>query len=534
MVLSEDLSLSVLIPARNEMFLSHTVQDVLGHIKGNTNIIVVLDGAPADPPLPDDPRVQVLELPNSIGQRAAVNEAARHSQAKYVMKLDAHCSVSMGFDVKMMADMQPLWTMTPLMRNLHAFDWVCPDGHRRYQGKSGPCEVCGKETTMDILWIPKTSPKTTSMRFDNNLKFQYWTEYKKRQKGDLVDTMSLVGACWLLERERFWDLEICDEKHGSWGQMGTEVACKTWLSGGRLVCNKKAWFAHLFRTAGGDFGFPYPLSGGDVERARQYSKELWLKDTWPKAIHPLSWLIEKFAPVPDWDIKKRTKGILYYTCNTHDKRIELAIREQLYKVKGDCELGCVSLQPTEFGDWNITLLLQRSPLSMHKQILAGLEKMNADVVFLVESDVLYHPSHFEFTPPRDDIFYFNTNVWKARFSDGHAVWTDDLQQVSGMCASRELLLAFYRRRVAEIERDGFNRHYEPSLRTGISETQNWQSEYPNVDIRHDRTLSVSKWAPSEFRSQQYARGWKETDGDLPGWGNVVELVKAIRRENQDG
>ncbi len=38
----------------------------------------------------------------------------------------------------------------------------------------------------------------------------------------------------------------------------------------------------------------------DQERAREYSRDLWLNDKWDKAIHPLSWLIEKFAPVPDW------------------------------------------------------------------------------------------------------------------------------------------------------------------------------------------------------------------------------------------
>ena len=40
----------------------------------------------------------------------------------------------------------------------------------------------------------------------------------------------------------------CDEKHGSWGQYGTEWACKSWLSGGKLITTKKTWFGHMFRT----------------------------------------------------------------------------------------------------------------------------------------------------------------------------------------------------------------------------------------------------------------------------------------------
>ena len=94
--------LSVLIPARNEMWLRRTVEDVLSNIRGNTEVIVVLDGAWAEPQLVPHERVTVIHRPESIGQRAATNEAARVSTAKYVMKLDAHCMVGEGFDVKLL------------------------------------------------------------------------------------------------------------------------------------------------------------------------------------------------------------------------------------------------------------------------------------------------------------------------------------------------------------------------------------------------------------------------------------------------
>jgi len=131
--------------------------------------------------------------------------------------------------------------------------------------------------------------------------------------------------------------------------------------------------------AGRGFRLPYHLSNADVEVARAYSRWLWLGDNWPQAVHPLSWLIDKFAPVPDWEMTTTAQyeGILYYTCNTHDPLIEMAARRQLQTCHNGHELGCVSLKPTEFGDWQITLPLERSPLSMHKQILAGLERMTA-------------------------------------------------------------------------------------------------------------------------------------------------------------
>jgi hypothetical protein len=290
--------LSILIPARNEMFLARTVSDILAHLEGDTEIIAVLDGAWADPPIPDHPLLTLVHHSQSIGQRAATNEAAKLSTAKYIMKVDAHCAFDQGFDVKLMADMQPDWTMVPVMRNLHAFDWVCENGHRRYQSPSGPCKECGQPTRMDVVWIPKNNPQSTAYRFDRDLHFQYWPELKKQQRGDLVETMSIQGSCFMVTREKYFELDLCDEGHGSWGQQGMEVACKTWLSGGRVIVSKKTWYAHLFRTQGGDFGFPYPNPG--TEKAREYSRNLWLNNKWDKAKHPLSWLIEKFAPVPDW------------------------------------------------------------------------------------------------------------------------------------------------------------------------------------------------------------------------------------------
>jgi len=294
--------LSVLIPARNEMFLARTIQDILENSEADTEIIAVLDGAWAEPPIPDHERLTLVYHPQSVGQRAACNEAARISKAKYVMKCDAHCAFGPGFDRIMMEDMQPDWTMVPAMYNLHAFDWVCQEcGRRRYQGPTPEhCPECEGTMEREVLWRAKPSPYSTSMRFDNDLKFQYWGGYKKRQQGDLVETMSLLGACWMLERQRYFELNICDEEHGSWGQQGTEVACKTWLSGGQLICNKRTWFAHMFRTQGGDFGFPYPMRGRDVKKAREHSWWLWRGGNWGGGVRKLAWILEHFWPVDGW------------------------------------------------------------------------------------------------------------------------------------------------------------------------------------------------------------------------------------------
>jgi len=526
--------LSVLIPGRNEMFLARTVSDVLAHAEGDTEVIVVLDGPSAYESPPDNPRVRVVQLEESIGQRAATNLAARMSEAKYVMKLDAHCSLSQGFDVAMMADMQPDWTMIPTMYNLHAFDWVCPQGHRRYQGPSGPCKDCGEPTTMDVIWYAKPNPQTTAMRFDHDLHFQYWAAFEKRQVGDLVETMSLLGACWMLTRDKYWELDICDEGHGGWGAQGTEVACKTWLSGGRLICTRRAWYAHLFRTQGGDFSFPYHMSGSAVEKAREYSRKLWIGGTWPKAKYKLDWLIEHFAPVPDWEPRPPTVGLVYYTDNCLDETIMAACQRQIKHCANGHEIVSVSLKPLDFGH-NIVVDAERSILTMYRQILAGLEASTTDVVFLVEHDCLYHKSHFDFLPPRKDAFFYDGNFYQVNAKTGHAL-THVWRSTSGLCAYRNLLLEHYRKRVDIVSSRGYNVRigHEPGTHNRPERIDDyghemWMAEYPSIDIRHDKNLTPAKWHKEDFRSQRYTEGWRESN-EVPGWGVTKGRFKELLQD----
>ena len=295
--------LSVLIAARNEQFLAKTIEDVIAHSQADTEVIAVLDGAWPDPVVAQHPKVRLLHVPTAVGQRGAINLAARLSTATHIMKLDAHCAVSDGFDAELISVCDAVTTVVPRMYNLHAFDWVCRGcAARTYQGPMPQSCACGSTTfTQDVVWQPRWSRKSDFMRFDNTLHFQYWGVYGARPEAqpDIADQLCAIGACWMMRRERYWELGGLDEQHGGWGQMGVEIACKSWLSGGRQVVDKRAWFSHMFRTQPG-FRFPYPMSSGDVDRARAHSRKLWMQGAWPGTRRPLAWLLERFAPVPDW------------------------------------------------------------------------------------------------------------------------------------------------------------------------------------------------------------------------------------------
>jgi hypothetical protein len=546
--------LSVLIPARNEMFLQKTIESVLAAAEADTEVIAVADGAWPHPPVVDHPRVVLVHHAVSIGQRAATNEAARISRAKYVMKLDAHCTLDQGFDRKLMqayeaGELAPDVTTIPAMYNLHGFDWECTACQARvYQGpKPAKCGKCGhRDQRMAVVWQPRRNRLTTAWRFDKSLHFQYWREGEQRQRGELCEVMCCLGACFFMPRERYWEIGGMDEEHGSWGQMGVEVGCKSWLSGGRMVVNKRTWYSHMFRTQQG-FGFPYPNPGKQVEQARQHSRELWVGGKWPRAARGLDWLIEHFKPLPEWhdppaapgnvgaascrDIKK---GLVYYTDNLLDERIMAACQARLNRYRNGWDLVSVSLRPMEFGR-NIHLALERGHLAMFRQILAGLEAVDADVVYLVEHDMLYHESHFEFVPPREDVYYYNENTWKVDAESGQALFYY-CKQTSGLVAWRALLVEHYRRRVAKVEAEGYDRNmgYEPGTHRpprGVDDhrAERFMSRHPNIDIRHGSNWTRNRWRQDQFRNKNACLGWQMAD-EVPGWGRTKGRFEDFLKE----
>lgn len=546
----EKIDLSVIITARNEEFLSRTVDGVLEAREGKTvktNIIVFCDGNWPEPPIKDHPDVIIAYKNKSIGQRAGLNEAIRLSRAEFIMKLDAHCILDKGFDKVLVEDGRKLGknvTQVPRMYNLHAFDWVCKKcGNRWYQGPTPDrCLMPGekrqvnpncdsKEFERVIVWKPRFNRKSEHYLFDNDLHFQYWSSLGKRPgfDGDITETMSLLGACFFMNREFYWEVGGSDEEHGSWGQQGTEISCKTWLSGGRLVTNRKTWFSHMFRTQGGDFGFPYPQSGNQVSHARKYSQDLWKNDKWPRATRKFQWIIDHFSPIPGWEEPK--KGIIFYTDNKLPLKLAKRVQNQLRKASGKLKIISSSLKPMSFGDKNVHLDLKRGWITMNKQIIRALENIDTDIVFFCEHDVLYHKSHFDFTPKRTDVFYYNTNVWKVRASDGHCYRVDDCKQLSGMVCYKELAIKHYQKRLEMLESyngEEFDKYvrkigFEPGThnrteRVDDYKSESYESEYPNLDIRHTGNATATRWSKDQFVNEKYTKGWIESHThEMGGW-----------------
>ena len=280
------MKLSILIPARNEEFLQQTIDDINKHKETDLEILVGIDDKP-------------------IGQRAMTNELARKAKGEYLLKCDAHISFSQGFDRELLEAMNQATVAVPALCNLYAYDWICDHGHRKPNEQFEnyeKCEQCGGGVKKQIVWQPIPRPIMSNYYFDTNLHFQY---HPIQQEEKITETMTIQGSCFVISKDNYWDLEICDEKFGSWGQQGVEVACKVWLSGGRVITTRNAFYAHWFRL------FPYKNLTEEILKTQQYSKDIFFNNKWPKQKHPLSWLINKFKPLPDWHEESGKEKLLY-------------------------------------------------------------------------------------------------------------------------------------------------------------------------------------------------------------------------------
>lgn len=229
-------------------------------------------------------------------------------------------------------------------------------------------------------------------------------------------------------------------------------------------------------------------------------------------------------------------GAIYYTDFHVNPEIQRICLEQLKKVwKGD--IVSVSLnKPLDLGI-NTFLRGERSNTMMIRQILVALEKSIADYVFFLEHDVLYGPTHFDFIPPKDNVFYYNLSVYRWDFPKDRAISYNELTSLSQMCVNREWALDHYRKRMKRLIDSGFDKidgignmqpvwvralGYEPGTKRrrigGFSDdvSEKWRSALPNVDIRHKNTLSNPKTRLQDFK--HLPTGWQEINLDeVPGW-----------------
>jgi glycosyltransferase involved in cell wall biosynthesis len=283
---------SVIIPSRNEKFLGKTVQDLLAKAEGKIEIIVVLEGYWPVPQLVEDNRLIIVHRGEAMGMRNAINAAAAIARGKYLLKCDAHCMFDTGFDKKLAADCEDNWIVIPRRKKLDAENW-CIDEYKK------------RDVDYQFLTCPMTNNDGYTMHG------QIWPERDRARRNDprfdIDDNMSFQGSCWFMAKEHF-DQRLRgmhEEGYGTFCQEAQELGNKTWLGGGRVVTNKKTWYAHLHK--GKKYGRGYFQNMKELVAGNIWSAHHWMNNEEPRMVYKMEWLIDKFWPVPSWpeDWKKR-------------------------------------------------------------------------------------------------------------------------------------------------------------------------------------------------------------------------------------
>ena len=259
--------LSIIIPARNERYLNRTIQDLKLKATGEIEIIVVLDGADA----PRLNEIRYIYHPSPIGMKYAINSAVALARGDYLMKIDAHCIVSPGFDQQLVKHHQPDWIQIP----------------RRYKLNEAQWEPNFTEFIDYEYWIWPLRYRPASLHG-----FRWHERGQNRQDIKIDDTLTFQGSFWFMSRDH-WDRHdfMHDEGYNELhAQEAVYLGNTTWMSGGRVVVNKHAWYCHLHGKRS------YGINNRAREKCYIYSYKHWVLDHKEGFIK----LIVKFWPLPNW------------------------------------------------------------------------------------------------------------------------------------------------------------------------------------------------------------------------------------------
>jgi glycosyltransferase involved in cell wall biosynthesis len=213
--------LSVVIPSRNEKYLTNTIDDILNKSTEEIEVIAILDGYWCDKI--EDKRVHYIHYTESRGMRNAINMGVAIAKGEYIMKCDGHVMFDEGFDKKLREDHQDNWITIPRRYALDVSKWKIE-------------ERTDNKYPIDVMVL------------DDNLQ---GSPTRERKDNAVIPTESFQGSCWFMKKDYFNELGLMDEvRFGGFWQEAQEMAFKCEKNGGKVMRNTKTWYAHYHKTDG--------------------------------------------------------------------------------------------------------------------------------------------------------------------------------------------------------------------------------------------------------------------------------------------
>lgn len=280
----QQIELSVVIPNRNSPFLTKTIKDVLKNAGCSVEVIVNVDEKWPEE-LVEDERVHYIHPSSPIGLRQGVNNCVKLAKGQYILKADDHIAFGENFGrILIDSHEQDNWVQIPRRYALDAENWCI---EKRDDNKY----------PIDQMYLD----------FPLKGKAHDWGTHgvEWRRKRDetasqfLVETMSMQGSCYFMTKNHFENTlgGLSEKMYGQFSQEAQEIGFKTWLGGGKVLVNRKTYYAHLHK--GNKYGRFYSFPGGTVE-ASNMSAYYWMENKWKDRVHDMKWLIDRFSPVPSW------------------------------------------------------------------------------------------------------------------------------------------------------------------------------------------------------------------------------------------
>src|SRR3972149_3357358 len=271
---------SIIIPSRNEQYLQRTVQDVYDKATGDFEVIVGLNGKTEFEIPSKFPNLRIIEEAQNIGLKPMINKLAKEARGKYIYKSDSHCMFGKGFDEILQADIEDDWIVTPRFYVLDADKWAWQDD-RFYD--------------YFYLCCPFTDPK--GIRFKAG---GHWPERTQAKLDVLIDeTPQIHGSGWFVNRDYYFNVlgGFPEDDPDGHAQEPIWLGLKNWLMGGKVMVNKKTWYAHTHQDSNQR---GYKTSNKHARQTYKMVADYWLENKWPKRIHDFDWFVDRFYPMPTW------------------------------------------------------------------------------------------------------------------------------------------------------------------------------------------------------------------------------------------
>lgn len=255
---------SVIIPARDEIHLNRTIENLLANATGNIEIITVLDGYECD--VMKDTKIKVIKHKEPLGLRVAMNEAARIAVGQYLFRIDAHCTMNEGWDTKLKCACDDRSIVVPVIKELNPDTWQ----------------------------IYEKSPIGAFAYLDQNFCHKWWSNYKPQKSWKIIEEiMSFIGSAWMIKKEYFEQLGGFDDMTlGKYGFDSEEISLKVWLSSqypGRVLLRTDVICGHRFYNNKEERPF--------IEWGIPFSQ--WRQKVIDRYGDRIYELIKRFAPMPN-------------------------------------------------------------------------------------------------------------------------------------------------------------------------------------------------------------------------------------------